>query len=168
MSIELARAHLQRWNRHNDIREFTVSSATVALAAAALGVDGARIAKTLTFTGKADTEQDRPEGGFPAILVVCAGDAKVDNVKFKKRFEVKAKMLSCEDVEKASGHQIGGVCPFGCTNPLARIYLDISLRRFDSVFPACGSSNSAIELSCEELFEYSGALDWVDVCKDWS
>lgn len=137
------------------IREFSVSSATVELAAEALGCQGCRIAKSLSFQG--------PEG---PILVVAAGDAKVDNAKFKAQFGVKAKMLSPEDTLAQIGHAVGGVCPFA-VNEQVKVYLDESLKRFETVFPACGSSNSAIELSIPELEQYTGFPDWVDVCKDW-
>lgn len=155
MSIEKVRDFLAQYNRAEDIQEFTVSSATVELAAEALGVEPARIAKTLSFFD-----------GDGCILVVAAGDAKVDNAKFKAQFGMKAKMLSPEEVEARTGHAIGGVCPFA--NPAgARVFLDASLRRFETVFPACGSSNSAIELSCEELEKLAHSLQWVDVCKNW-
>lgn len=138
--------------------EFDVSSATVELAAQALGTDPARIAKTLSFEGEEDEE---------VILVVAAGDARIDNKKFKEQFGFKARMLSPEDVLRLVGHAVGGVCPFAIENPDVTVYTDISLRRFDYVFPACGSSNSAIRLSCEELFEIADSQGWVDVCKDW-
>ncbi len=135
--------------------EFSVSSATVELAAQALGCPPERIAKTLSFYH-----------GESCILVVAAGDAKIDNTKFKRQFDCKAKMLSVEDVEPLTGHAIGGVCPFSVRDGAA-VYTDRSLKRFPTVFPACGSSNSAIELSCEELFKFSNSLGWVDVCKGW-
>ncbi len=139
----------------NRIQEFDVSSATVELAAAALGCEPKRIAKSLSF--KVD---DR------AILVVTAGDAKVDNSKYKACFHSKAKMLSPDEVETFIGHAVGGVCPFSI-NKNVDVYLDISLKRFKTVFPACGSSNSAIELTIDELEKYSNPLQWIDVCKDW-
>lgn len=132
------------------------SSATVALAAQALGGEPGRIAKTLSFQGK-----EQP------ILVVAAGDGKIDNHRFKERFGVKAKMLASEEVPEKIGHAVGGVCPFA-VNEGVEVYLDDSLRRFETVFPACGSSNSAIELTLPELERYSGALGWVHVCKDVS
>ena len=125
------------------------------LAALALGVEGKRIAKTMSFA-KDDT----------CILVVAAGDARVDNAKFKHTFGMKAKMLAFDDVEPLVGHAVGGVCPFAI-NDGVEVFLDESLKRFDTVFPACGSSNSAIELTCEELERYSAAKSWVDVCKNW-
>ena len=155
MAIELVREHLKQWGREEDIREFEVSSATVELAAQALNCEGARIAKTLSFR--------IPEG---VILVVAAGDARTDNKKYRSEFGTKARMLPREEVLVNIGHDVGGVCPFG-VNEGVRVFLDCSLRRFETVYPACGSSNSAIELSCEELAEYSGSERWVDVCKDW-
>lgn len=159
MAIDLVKEYFDKFNMKDKVMEFETSSATVELAAKALGTTGARIAKTLSFYDK-----NEEEGG--CILVVAAGDAKIDNKKFKTRFSQKAKMLSMEDVEKYTNHKIGGVCPFA--NPKSiKTYLDESLKRFDTVFPACGSSNSAIELNMEDLFKYSNALEWVDVCKDW-
>jgi len=156
MSIEKVRKYLNQWNLDSKVLEFDVSSATVELASLALDVIPARIAKTLSF--KSD------EG---CILVVTAGDSKVDNSKFKAQFKMKAKMLSPDEVITLTGHSIGGVCPFGIENPNAKIYTDISLKRFDTVFPACGSNNSAIELSCDELYKYSKSTEWIDVCKGW-
>lgn len=156
MSIEKVRKYLEQWNIDSKILEFDVSSATVELASLALDVIPARIAKTLSF--KSD------EG---CVLVVTAGDSKVDNSKFKAQFKMKAKMLSPDEVIALTGHSIGGVCPFGIENPNAKIYTDISLKRFDTVFPACGSNNSAIELSCDELYKYSKSTEWIDVCKGW-
>lgn len=153
MSIEIARAHLEKFGLADRIREFTVSSATVALAAEALGCEPAHIAKSLTF-GK--------EGGV--LLVVAAGDAKVDNAKFKSTFGVKAKMLSAPEVEALVGHAVGGVCPFGVKEGVS-VYLDESLRRFETVYPAAGNSMSAVELSLPELEAASVTLGWVDVCK---
>lgn len=156
MSFESVKQHLQWWNRDKDIMEFDTSSGTVQEAADTIGVIPAQIAKTLSFRGKEDK----------AILVVTAGDAKIDNKKFRNTFHFKARMLSAEDVVEQTGHIIGGVCPFGLANDLD-VYLDISMKRFDTIFPACGSSNSAIELNRNELFEYATAKDWVDVCKGW-
>ena len=153
MSIEKARAWLDRFGVGDRIREFDVSSATVELAAAALGVDGARIAKSLTF---------KKDGG--ALLIAAAGDARVDNRKFKDAFGCKAKMLSPDEVLALVGHPVGGVCPFGI-NEGVEVYLDESLRRFDMVYPACGSANSAIGLTLEELYAISSARGWVDVCR---
>jgi len=155
MSIELVRNFFRPLGREQDILEFPVSSATVELAAQAVGVIPARIAKTLSFL---------VEDG--CVLVVAAGDAKIDNAKYKAMFHTKAKMLTPEQVSEFTGHAIGGVCPFG--NPEGvKTYLDVSLQRFDTVFPAAGSSNSAIELTCDELEKYSNSLAWIDVCKAW-
>ena len=153
MSIEKGRAYFRALGMEDRVQEFTVSSATVELAALALGVDGARIAKTLSF---------KTENG--PILIVMAGDAKVDNHKYKEYFGQKAKMLSQDEVESKIGHAVGGVCPFGINGGIT-VYLDESLKRFETVFPACGSTNSAIELNLDELFKYSNALEWIDVCK---
>ena len=138
------------------VLEFTVSSATVELAAKALNVAPARIAKTLSF-----------KIGDGCILIVTAGDAKIDNAKYKAKFHTKAKMLAYEEVEPLTGSAVGGVCPFAVPGHVP-VYLDESLQRFETVFPACGSDNSAIELTCDELARYSNALEWVDVCKDWA
>ena len=155
MSIEKVRAYFAPLGREGDILEFPVSSATVELAAQAVGVIPARIAKTLSFL-----VEER------CILIVAAGDARIDNSKFKHLFHTKAKMPTQEQVAALTGHDVGGVCPFA--NPVGvATYLDVSLNRFDTVFPAAGSSNSAIELTCEELERYSNAADWVDVCKNW-
>ena len=153
MSIERARAHLKKHGLEERIQEFTVSSATVALAAEALGCEPARIAKSLSF-----------EKGDSAILVIAAGDARIDNAKFKQRFGVKAKMLSAEKVEPLIGHGVGGVCPFG-VNEDVEIYLDESMKRFETVYPAAGTPASAVHLSLAELERASEALGWVDVCK---
>lgn len=155
MSIERVKEYFKEWHMENKIQEFEVSSATVQLAAMALGCEPELIAKTLSFKIK-----DNP------ILIVAAGDAKVDNAKFKTQFHTKAKMLALEEVESLIGHAIGGVCPFGI-NKNVDVYLDISLKRFDRVFPACGSSNSAIELTINELEKYSNSIAWIDVCKGW-
>lgn len=155
MAIDRVRAYLRTFGAEERILEFPVSSATVALAAQALGCEEARIAKTLSFAQ-----------GEGCILVVAAGDAKVDNAKFKARFAMKAKMLSPDDAERLVGHAVGGVCPFG-VNAGVPVYLDESLRRFETVFPACGSANSAIELTLDELERFSNAEGWVDVCKGW-
>lgn len=155
MSVEIVRNYFRENEIQKEILEFPVSSATVELAAQAVGVEPARIAKTLSFYTK---EKDA------AILIVTAGDMKIDNVKFKHYFGMKAKMLASEDVERLTGHAIGGVCPFGNPKSTA-VYLDISLKRFVTVFPAAGSSNSAVELTCEELEKYSRAQEWIDVCK---
>ena len=153
MSIEKGRAYFRALGMEERVREFDVSSATVELAAQALGVDGARIAKTLSFK--------KQEG---CLLVLAAGDARIDNHKFKETFGFKAKMLSPDEVLTLVGHPIGGVCPFGI-NDGVDVYLDISLQRFTTVFPAVGSGSSAIELNMDELYKYSNAQKWVDVCK---
>ena len=153
MSIERAREYLKQFGIEDRMQELPVSSATVALAAEALGCAPQRIAKTLSFLV-----------GDGAILIVAAGDVKVDNSKYKKQFGAKAKMLSPEQVTELIGHAIGGVCPFG-VNEGVKVYLDESLKRFETVFPACGSGNSAIEMTIPELEKYSGFESWVDVCK---
>lgn len=155
MSIEKVRTYLAQYGLDGRILEFETSSATVELAAAAAGCEPARIAKSLSFL---------VDGR--AILVVAAGDAKVDNAKYKAQFGTKAKMLTPDEAETLIGHAVGGVCPFGI-NEGVTIYLDNSLKRFETVFPACGSSNSAIELTIAELEKYSGFTSWVDVCKGW-
>ena len=155
MSIERVKAYFFSVGMAERVQEFEVSSATVALAAEALRCEPARIAKTLSFAE-----------GDSAILIVAAGDAKVDNPKFKVRFGMKAKMLTPEDAVRLIGHAVGGVCPFA-VNEGVKVYLDESLRRFTTVFPACGSSNSAIELTIPELEEHSRFDSWVDVCKGW-
>lgn len=154
MSIERARAHLKKWNLEGRIREFDVSSATVELAAQALNVEGARIAKTLSYM---------VDGS--AILVVAAGDVRVDNRKFKDTFHAKAKMLTPEQAAELVGHAVGGVCPFG-VNEGVKVYLDASLRRFETVFPAAGSDRSAIELTLPELEAASCCAGWVDIAKE--
>ena len=158
MSVEAVREYLRRWNRQEDILLMDVSTATVPLAAQALGVEEARIAKTLSFAAKEDD-------GL-ALILETAGDQKIDNRKFKDQFGMKARMLSPEDALRLTGHPVGGVCPFGVPEDV-KIYLDESLKRFDIVYPACGSGNSAIPLTCEELAQYSACQGWVDVCKDW-
>ncbi|GGA46688.1 YbaK/EbsC family protein [Psychrobacillus lasiicapitis] len=155
MAIEVVRDYFKEFGIEERILEYEASSATVELAAQALNVEGARIAKTLSFI-----KEDK------CILVVSAGDAKIDNAKFKATFGVKAKMLTPDEVLEHVGHAVGGVCPFGVPDDVV-VYLDESLKRFDTVFPACGSSNSAIELTCEELFTYANGREWVDVCKGW-
>jgi len=156
MSIETVKTFFQQHNIEHMILEFDTSSATVELAAVAVGTISARIAKTLSF-------QQKEGGGF---LIVTAGDAKIDNAKFKGHFQMKAKMLTPEEVLELTGHAVGGVCPFGIDKQVP-VYLDISLKRFATVFPACGSSNSAIELDCDTLFKLANGLEWIDVCKDW-
>jgi prolyl-tRNA editing enzyme YbaK/EbsC (Cys-tRNA(Pro) deacylase) len=156
MSIDKVREFFKRYGLDGKIIEFPTSSATVPLAAEALGVTPARIAKTLSF--KKDDS---------CILIVMAGDAKIDNAKFKSEFSMKARMLTPEEVITLVGHEIGGVCPFGINENIP-VYLDISMKRFDTIFPACGSSNSAIEFTCEELFNYSNGVKWIDICKGWN
>lgn len=155
MAIEKVKAYFSAFGMADRIREFDVSSATVELAAQALGCEPCRIAKTLSFLVE----------GEP-ILIVAAGDAKIDNPRYKAQFGTKAKMLTPEEAETMVGHAVGGVCPFG-VNEGVKVYLDESLKRFSTVFPACGSSNSAIELTIAELEKVSGFLSWVDVCKNW-
>ena len=153
MSIEKVREYFKGYGIEDRILEFSVSSATVTLAAEALGCEPERIAKTLSFV--------KDDG---CILVVAAGDARVDNGKFKAEFSMKAKMADFNEVARLCGHAAGGVCPFAVNEGIA-IYLDESLKRFETVFPACGSSNSAIELTPSELEKYSAYTEWVDVCK---
>ena len=155
MAIDKVREYFRQYHKEGRIQEFDVSSATVELAAEALHCEPCRIAKTLSFL----------VGGHP-VLIVMAGDARIDNAKFKARFQTKAKMLTPEEVEALVGHLVGGVCPFA-VNEGVEVYLDESLKRFETVFPACGSSNSAIELTIEELERYSGSLAWIDVGKGW-
>ena len=156
MSIQKVRAYFAPLGLEGRIREFDVSSATVELAAVAVGVEGARIAKSLSFK-----VEDQP------IIIVVAGDAKVDNSAYKKQFHTKAKMLTHEEAHTLIGHDVGGVCPFALPENV-KVYLDVSMQRFDTVFPAAGSDNSAIELTCEELEKYSSNfVQWVDVCKGW-
>ena len=153
MSIEKVRAFFREKGIEDRVQEFPVSSATVELAAQALGVEGKRIAKTLSFLV-----------GDQCVLIVAAGDAKVDNAKFKAQFHTKAKMLPHDQVPEYVGHAVGGVCPFAVKEGVA-VYLDESLRRFETVYPACGSSNSAIELTIPELMAYADTDAWIDVCK---
>ena len=155
MSIERVKEYFGKFHMADRIQEFDVSSATVELAAQALNCEGCRIAKSLSFK-----VADKP------IVIVVAGDAKVDNAKYKQQFGAKAKMLTVEEAVELIGHAVGGVCPFA-VNDGVTVYLDESLKRFETVFPACGSSNSAIELSIQELETYSGYTEWVNVCKGW-
>ncbi|MEG1583740.1 MAG: YbaK/EbsC family protein [Anaerovorax sp.] len=157
MAIENVRDYLKQFGAEDRVLEFPVSSATVELAAEAAGVIPARIAKTMSFKDK--------EGG--CVLIATAGDTKIDNSKFKQFFKMKAKMLTPEEVIDYTGHAIGGVCPFDIDKESVKVYMDVSMKRFDTVFPACGSSNSAIEVTCDELFTFSKALEWIDVCKGW-
>lgn len=156
MSIERVREYMKKFNRTNDIMEFNVSSATVPLAAAALNTQEAKIAKSIALDVKGE-----------CIIVVVAGDAKLDNHKYKAYFHTKAKMLSAKETAERTGHAVGGVCPFAL-NDGVKVYLDVSMKRFDTVFPACGSANSAIELTCGELEKLSqNFTEWADVCKEW-
>lgn len=154
MAFDKAYEHLKKYGLEGKVREFEVSSATVALAAEAVGVEPCRIAKTLSFLVE---EQ--------AILIVAAGDARIDNKKYKETFHAKAKMLTPEQAVEMIGHAVGGVCPFG-VQPGVKVYLDDSLKRFESVYPAVGSSNSAVELTIPELEKCSEAVGWVDVSKE--
>ncbi|MDH8677518.1 YbaK/EbsC family protein [Fusibacter bizertensis] len=153
MSIEVVRKHLSKWDKDKDILEFETSSATVELAAKAVGVEPAKIAKSLSF-----------RDGDKGMLVVVAGDAKIDNAKFKATFGFKARMLAPDEVLAYTGHAIGGVCPFGITTGI-RVFLDESMKRFEHVYPACGSSNSAIKVGLDELEIYAETDKWVDVCR---
>ncbi len=155
MSIQKVREYFAQWGMEDRVQELSQSSATVEEAAAALHTEGKRIAKSMSFL-----VDDQP------ILVIFAGDARVDNHKFKIRFHKKATMIKHDDVERLIGHPVGGVCPFA-VNPDVTVYLDESLKRFQTVFPACGSANSAIELTLSELETYSHAKEWVDVSKGW-
>lgn len=157
MSVEKVRNYFKKWNRENDILEMENSTATVELAAQALGTEPKRIAKTLSFAtmdGK-------------ALVIVVAGDAKIDNAKYKTEFGYKAKMLTPVDALKFTDYEVGGICPFDVPKETI-VYLDESLKRFDTIFPACGSSNSAIELTINELEQYSCYSKWIDVCKNWN
>lgn len=156
MAIEKVKAYFKKYDIDNRIQEFDVSSATVELAAKALNCEPCRIAKTLSFI----------VDGSP-ILIVMAGNAKIDNPKYKAKFKTKAKMLTPEEAENLIGHTVGGVCPFAVNNGVT-IYLDKSLKRFTTVFPACGSSNSAIEMTIDELEKYSDYSEWIDICKGWN
>jgi len=156
MSVERVKDYFKKYNMDNRIQEFNVSSATVELAAEALHCEPCRIAKTLSFM----------VDGNP-ILIVAAGDTKIDNSKYKAQFKTKAKMLTPEEAESLIGHRVGGVCPFAVNEGIT-IYLDESLKRFETVFPACGSGNSAIELTIDELEKYSNYSEWIDVCKGWN
>jgi prolyl-tRNA editing enzyme YbaK/EbsC (Cys-tRNA(Pro) deacylase) len=153
MSLETARAHFRMFGIEDRVLEFDASSATVELASRALRVQCARISKTLSF---------KTEKG--CMLIICAGDARIDNQKFRDYFNYKAKMLVPEEVDAMVGHPVGGVCPFGIKAGIP-VYLDESMLRFDTVFPAAGSPSSAIELTIDELFRYSRAKGWVDVCR---
>jgi len=156
MSVEEVKEYLSGWGLDQGVMEMQMSSATVELAAEAVGVIPARIAKTLSF-----------KQGDGCILIVTAGDAKIDNIKFKAIFGMKAKMLSAEEVVSLTGHPVGGVCPFALKDPDTPVYIDVSLQRFETVYPACGSGNSAVELTCDELFAASKSQAWIDACKGW-
>ena len=156
MSIEKVRAYFKPLGIEDRIREFDVSSATVELAAVAVGVEGARIAKSLSFK-----VEDKP------IIIVVAGDAKVDNSRYKAQFHTKAKMLTHEEAHELIGHDVGGVCPFALPEDV-KVYLDVSLKRFDIVYPAAGNAASAVRLTCDELSELSNSAGWIDVCKNWA
>lgn len=153
MSIESVRNYFKTLKMEDEIIEFQTTTATVHLAAEALGVLPARICKTISFQGK--------DG---CILVQTAGDTKIKNKKFKDTFELKAKMLSAEDVLKYTGHEVGGVCAFAIPEGNVKIYCDQSMKRFETLYPACGSSNSAIKLTPDEIYKYSKSIDWIDVC----
>ena len=156
MSIQKVREYFKQFGIEGRIREFDVSSATVELAAVAVGVEGARIAKSMSF-----------KVGEEPIIIVVAGDAKVDNSRYKAQFHTKAKMLTHEEAHELIGHDVGGVCPFALPEDV-KVYLDVSMKRFETVFPAAGSSNSAVEMTCDELERYaSNFAAWVDVCKGW-
>ena len=156
MAVEKVKEYFKKYGMESRIREFEVSSATVELAAEALHCEPCRIAKTLSFM-----VDEHP------ILIVAAGEAKIDNPKYKAQFGTKAKMLTPDEVQTMIGHAVGGVCPFALNSGVVS-YLDISLKRFQTIFPACGSSNSAIELTIEELEQCSDYAAWIDVCKGWS
>ena len=156
MAISKVREYLEKFNMQDKILEFPVSTATVELAAEAAGVIPARICKTVSFKS--------PEG---CVLIETAGDVKIDNSKFKNFFGFKAKMLTPDEVLHYTGHEVGGVCAFAIERSDVKVYTDVSMKRFNTIFPACGSSNSAIEMTCDELFAISEALEWIDVCKGW-
>lgn len=157
MSIAAVRDYFAQFGMADNVLEFSTSSATVELAAQAVGCESARIGKTLSFA---------VDGG--CVLIVCAGDAKIDNGKFKGQFHCKATMLTPDQVLDYTGHAVGGVCPFAIDHPGVSTYLDVSLRRFGTVFPAAGSASSAVELSCDELARCARSAGWIDVCKNWS
>ena len=156
MSVQIVRDYLKQWNYEDKIQEFDGSSATVDLAAHAVGVIPAQIAKTLSF--KVDDA---------CVLIVAAGDAKIDNHKYKQYFHTKAKMMTPEEVIDFTGHAIGGVCPFAVDRSRVKVYLDVSMKRFDIMYPAAGSSSSAVKLTIPELETCSGYEEWIDVCKGW-
>lgn len=153
MAFEKAYKYLEEMGYADRVKEFDISSATVELAAIAVGTEPARIAKSLTFM-----VDDAP------VMILCAGDVKISNSKYKGFFHTKARMLTREEVSALIGHEVGGVCPFGI-NDGVKVYLDESLKRFDIVYPACGSGNSAVKLSIPELEKTSGYIEWIDVCQ---
>jgi prolyl-tRNA editing enzyme YbaK/EbsC (Cys-tRNA(Pro) deacylase) len=153
MSVDRVRSWLRRWGKDGAVREFPVSTANVELAAKAAGVIPARIAKSITF-----------KNGTDCVMIVAAGDARFNGKKFREAFGYKMQMLSPAEALAFTGYEVGGVCPFAIINPAVEIFCDVSLRRFTSVLPACGSSNSCVELNLEELFAYAEAKAWVDVC----
>ena len=155
MSVSTVKEYLAAFGLDGRVREFSVSSATVELAAEALGTEGARIAKSITLH----------DDGDGCIMILCAGDHKIDSASFKKFFGYKARMLSPDEAFALTGHAVGGICPFALPQTGVRVYLDESLRRFDTVYPAAGSASSAVALSCDELFLASGALSWATLCK---
>ena len=155
MSLESVKSYFKKWNMEDRIKELPISSATVEEAAIAINCEEKEIAKTMSF-----------KINDKAILIVIAGDAKIDNSKYKAQYHTKAVMLKGDEVEQMTGHPVGGVCPFGISDDIA-VYLDESLKRFEKVYPACGSRNSAIGLSLEELEKYSCYKEWIDVCKGW-
>ena len=154
MSVEKVKSYLAEYGMESRLHEFPVSSATVDLAAKALGVEAARIAKSISFHGNADG----------CLIIVTAGDTKISNAKFKAEFGYKARMLKHEEVEPLTGYRAGGVCPFN-NPPCAKVYCDVSLKRFDRIYPAGGSDSSCVELTCDELFKISKSVKWIDVCK---
>ena len=160
MSIERVKSYLHQWGKDAAIQEFAVSSATVELAAQALGVAPARIAKSIAFAAA-----DGPETG--CILIVTAGDSKVNGSRFRQRFGHRATMMQPAQTLFWTGYQVGGVCPFAIDSPEVSIYLDVSLKRFDVVFPACGSSNSVVAMTCDELMSIAKAAGWVDIGVGW-
>ena len=157
MSVALVKEYLKQWSKDSAVLEFETSCATVELAANALGCEPARIAKSLAL-----------KRGNGCVLIVASGDARLKNSKFREHFGEKATMLRAEETEAQTGHAVGGVCPFAVPNPDVQVFLDVSLNRFATVFPACGSSNSVIELTLDELFTCAKAAGWVDVCSAWN
>ncbi len=173
MSVSEVKRYLDQWGRGKDVLEPDDSCATVELAAQTLGVIPARIAKTIAFAktpalkGPASASSEQAAENFGCVLIVAAGDSKIDNAKFKSYFGFKARMLPPAETLAITGHAVGGVCPFAVNPEQVDVYLDVSLQRFATVFPACGSPNSLIELTPAELFLYSRSKEWLDVCKGW-